>query len=115
MSTDRSTSWRFGGVRGLIVLLSVVVSATTAAAVVANAGAGAHSRRVEVPVPAFPTAAAAGGGSVWLLAGGRLLRVDPARNRVVSQIDVGFRLGSERPCDLAVAGSIVWTIDSVKR
>jgi hypothetical protein len=50
---------------------------------------------------------------VWLLAGGRLLRVDPLRNRVVSQIDVGVRLGSERPCDLAVAGGIVWTIGSV--
>ena len=112
VSTDRSTSWRFVGARRLIVLLSVIVCATTIG-VVANAGAGAQSRRAEVPVPAFPTAVAAGEGSVWLLAGGRLLRVDPARNKVVSKIDVGFRLGSERPCDLAVAGSIVWTIGSV--
>lgn len=50
---------------------------------------------------------------MWLLAGGRLLRIDPASNRVVANIDVGVHLGSERLCDLAVAGRIVWTIGSV--
>jgi hypothetical protein len=112
VSGIRGASSRLGAAQLLIVSLSVVVCATSAA-VVANASARAQVQRVEVPVPAFPTAVTAGGGSVWLLAGGRLLRVDPVRNRVVSQIDVGVRLGSERPCDLAVAGSIVWTIGSV--
>jgi hypothetical protein len=96
----------------LIVLLSVVFCVTTVA-VVASASGRAQVRRAEVPVPAFPTAVTGGGGSVWLLAGGRLLRVDPVLNRVVSQIDVGVRLGSERPCDLAVAGSVVWALGSV--
>jgi hypothetical protein len=112
VSGNRSASSRVGGVRRLIVPLLIAVCAT-AAAVVANASVGAQIRRVEVPVAAFPTAVTAGGGSVWLFAGGRLLRVDPVFNRVVSQIDVGVRLGSERPCDLAVAGSIVWVLGAV--
>jgi hypothetical protein len=111
-SQNSSASPRCRGMRCLIELLSVIVCATTVAAV-ANAGAVAHGRHIEVSVPAFPTAVAAGGGSVWLLAGSRLVRVDPARNRVVSQIDVGVRLGSEQPCDLAVAGSVVWAVGSV--
>jgi hypothetical protein len=112
VSTDRATPRRFVAACRLIAPVSVAVIAATVA-MVATAGARTQGQRVEVAVPAFPTAVTAGGGSVWLLAGGRLLRVDPARNRVVSQIDVGVRLGSERPCDLAVAGSIVWTIGSV--
>ena len=112
MSGIASPSSRVGGVRRLIVLLSVVICVTTVA-VVASASGRAQVRRVEVPVPPFPTAVTGAGSSVWLLAGGRLLRVDPARSRVVSQIDVGVRLGSERPCDLAVAGTVVWALGSV--
>jgi hypothetical protein len=63
-----------------------------------------------IPVPAFPSAIAEGGGSVWVLAGNRLVQIDPSTSRVVARIDVGVRVGSERTCDLAVAGGVVWTI-----
>lgn len=68
---------------------------------------------MEVGVPAFPTAVAAGGGSVWVLAGGRVVRVDVVLDKVIARIDVGVRLGSELTCDLAVAGNIVWAVGSV--
>lgn len=69
--------------------------------------------RVDIAVPAFPSALAAGGGSLWVLAGGHLLRIDTALDRVISQIDVGVRLGSELTCDLTVAGKVVWAVGSV--
>jgi hypothetical protein len=63
-----------------------------------------------IPVPASPSAIAVGGGSVWALAGSRLVEINPRTNRVTAPIDVGVRVGSERTCDLAVAGGLVWTI-----
>src|SRR5229473_1032979 len=66
-----------------------------------------------IPVPAFPSAIAVGGGSVWVLAGGRLVEINPHTRRVVARIDVGVRVGSERTCDLAVAGGLVWTVGAV--
>src|SRR5438034_10455699 len=65
-----------------------------------------------IPVPASPSAIAVGGGSVsvWALAGNRLIEINPRTNRVTARIDVGVRVGSERTCDLAVAGGLVWTI-----
>jgi hypothetical protein len=64
-------------------------------------------------VPAFPTAIAVGGVSVWVLAGNRLVRIDPTTRRVVGRIDAGVRLGSERTCDLAVAGEVVWALGTL--
>ncbi|HET8607944.1 MAG TPA: hypothetical protein VFL66_13070 [Gaiellaceae bacterium] len=66
-----------------------------------------------IGVASFPSAIAVGGGSVWVVAGGRLTRIDPRTRRVVARIDVGVRVGSERPCDLAVAGGVVWTLGAV--
>ena len=65
---------------------------------------------VTIPVPASPSAIAVGGGSVWALAGNRLIDVNPRTNTVTARIDLGVRVGSERTCDLAVAGGLVWTI-----
>lgn len=96
-----------------------VLLATAACAVMGAEGAPAsHGSQgqvsgVEVSVPALPTAVAAGGEFVWLLADGHLVRVDVARARVNARIDVGVRLGSERTCDLAVAGNVVWTLGAV--
>lgn len=113
MSTGRSAPRRSWLVPRSVALLAVVACAATTVTALASGGAHAEARRDEVAVPAFPTAVAAGGGSVWLLAGGHLVRIDAALDRVISQIDVGVRLGSERTCDLAVAGNAVWTVGSV--
>ena len=67
-------------------------------------------RRLRSP---FPSAIAVGGGSVWVLAGGRLVRIDASTGAVVARIDLAVRVGSERTCDLAVAGRIVWALGSV--
>jgi hypothetical protein len=97
-----------------VALLAVgACAATTSVVALAKGGAHAHVRRVEIAVPAFPTAVAVGGDSVWLLAGGRLVRVDLALDKVTSLIDVGVRLGSELTCDLAVGGKLVWALGSV--
>ena len=63
-----------------------------------------------IPVPAWPSAIAVGGGWVWALAGSRLVEINPRTNRVTARIDVGVRVGSERTCDLAVAGGLVWMV-----
>src|SRR5207237_335160 len=60
--------------------------------------------------PASPSAITVGGGSVWALAGNRLVEINPRTTRVTARIDVGVRVGSERTCDLAVAGGLIWTI-----
>ena len=99
--------------RWTVAWAGAVIAATAAIVAGANASATEHVRRVEIPVSAFPSVVTAVAGSVWLLAGGRLLRVDPTTDKVVSQIDAGVRLGSERTCDLAVADGIVWAIGSV--
>jgi hypothetical protein len=113
VSSGRSPRRLWAASRSIVLLAAVACAATTVVTARANGGAHAQMRRVEVAVPAFPTAVAAGGGSVWLLAGGHLLRIDSALDKVISQIDVGVRLGSERTCDLAVAGNVVWTVGSV--
>ena len=69
--------------------------------------------RAAIPVPAFPSAITVGAGSVWVLAGGGLVRINPDTRSVVARIDLGVRVGSERTCDLAVAGGLVWTIGAV--
>jgi hypothetical protein len=112
VSRSRSAHGRIWVVSRAIALLAVGACAATTS-VVALANGGAHARRVEIAVPAFPTAVAAGGDSVWLLAGGHLVRVDAALDQVTSQIDVGVRLGSELTCDLAVGGNLVWALGSV--
>lgn len=71
------------------------------------------AERAKVPVPAFPSAVAVGGGSVWALAGGRLVRISPGRTTVSARIALGVRVGSELTCDLAVAGGVVWAIGAV--
>ncbi|MGH3009868.1 MAG: hypothetical protein ACRDLM_10765 [Gaiellaceae bacterium] len=99
--------------RSIVVLAVVACAATTAVTAPASGGAHAQVRRVELSVPASPTAVAAGGRSLWLLAGGRLVRVDAVLDKVIAQIDVGVRLGSELTCDLAVAGNVVWAVGAV--
>jgi hypothetical protein len=71
------------------------------------------AQRMTVPVPAFPSAIAVGGGSVWALAGGRLVRISPRKNSAIAWIDLGVRVGSELTCDLAVADGVVWVIGAV--
>jgi hypothetical protein len=66
-----------------------------------------------IPVAASPSAISVGGGSVWVLAGNRLVQINPHTSRVVARLDLGERVGSERTCDLAVAGGLVWTIGQV--
>jgi len=66
-----------------------------------------------IPVAASPSAIAVGGGSVWVLAGNRLVQINPHTSRVTARIDLGVRVGSERTCDLAVAGRLVWAIGEV--
>lgn len=112
MSGNRCASRRLREVSRLIVPLAGVVCAAAWLAAGVHASASAHGRRIGVAVPPFPTAVVAGGGSVWLLAGGHLVRVNPALGKVISQINVGVRLGSERTCDLAISGGVVWTIGS---
>jgi hypothetical protein len=95
----------------VLLLLCLLPSATTrAAGVRLDRGSAAVPSRTVVPVPAFPSAIAVGSGSVWTLAGGRLVRINPKTNKVVARIDLGVRVGSERSCDLAVAGGVVWTV-----
>lgn len=65
---------------------------------------------VTIRVPASPSAIAVGGGSVWALAGSRLVEINPRTTRVSARVDVGVRVGSERTCDLGVAGGLVWMI-----
>ena len=79
-------------------------------ALVITTAAVAFAPSVTIAVPAFPSAIAVGGGSVWALAGNRLVELNPHTNRVTARIDLGVRVGSERKCDLAVAGGLVWTI-----
>jgi hypothetical protein len=69
--------------------------------------------RAVIPVPAFPSTVAVGGGSVWVLGGGRLVRINQSTDKVIARISLGVRVGSERTCDLAVAGGLVWTIGTV--
>jgi hypothetical protein len=98
----------------VLLLLCLLPSATTrAAGVRLDRGSAAAPARTVVPVPAFPSAIAVGSGSVWTLAGGRLVRINPKTNRVVARIDLGVRVGSELSCDLAVAGGVVWTIGAM--
>jgi hypothetical protein len=66
-----------------------------------------------IPVASFPSAIAVGGGSVWVLAGNRLVQINPRTSRVTARIDLGVRVGSERTCDLAVAGRLVWAVGEV--
>lgn len=66
-----------------------------------------------IPVAAFPNAIAVGGGSVWVLAGNRLVQINLHTGRLTARIDLGVRAGSERTCDLAVAGGLVWAVGAV--
>lgn len=114
MSGNRSPHGRIWVVsRSFALLAACACVATTSVVALAKGGAHTHVRPVEIAVPGFPTAVAAGGGSVWLLAGGHLVRVDAALDKVSSQIDVGVRLGSELSCDLAVGAKLVWALGSV--
>lgn len=74
------------------------------------AAAVAFAPGATIPVPASPSAIAVGGGLVWALAGNHLVEINPRTNTVTARIDVGVRVGSERTCDLAVAGGLVWMI-----
>jgi hypothetical protein len=65
---------------------------------------------VTIAVPASRSEMAGGGGAVWTLAGNRLVEINPRTPRVTARIDLGVRVGSERTCDLGVAGGLVWTI-----
>lgn len=94
----------------LLLLCLLPVATTRAAGVRLDRGSTAAAVRAVVPVPAFPSAIAVGSGSVWTLAGGRLVRINPNTNGVVARIDLGVLVGSELSCDLAVAGGVVWTI-----
>jgi hypothetical protein len=71
------------------------------------------SSHASISVAAFPNAIAVGGGSVWVLAGNRLVQIDPRSRRVIARIDLGVRVGSERTCDLAIAGGLVWAVGDV--
>jgi hypothetical protein len=98
----------------VLLLLCLLPGATTrAAGVRLDRGSSVAAVRTVVLVPAFPSAIAVGSGSVWTLAGGRLVRINPKTTRVVARIDLGVRVGSELSCDLAVAGGVVWTIGAM--
>ncbi len=66
-----------------------------------------------IRVAASPSAIAVGGGSVWVLAGNRLVRINPHTRQVIARIDLGVRVGSESTCDLGVAVGLVWAIGEV--
>jgi hypothetical protein len=127
---NRRRAWAEPAVSAVMVSLLLLFAASGAAAGARNAHvdrraasafnaaserAAAIGGRAEaaVRVPAFPSAVAVGGGSVWTLAEGRLVRIDPKTKRVVARIDLGVRVGSELTCDLAVGGGVVWTIGTL--
>jgi DNA-binding beta-propeller fold protein YncE len=64
-----------------------------------------------VQVGAEPTQVAVGAGGVWVgvWATGKLVRIDPASNRVVARIPVGRP--QESPIAIAVADRAVWVVD----
>jgi virginiamycin B lyase len=65
------------------------------------------TRRIQLSASA-PYNIWVGGGSVWVAEdqGGRVVRVSPAKNRVVARIRVG-----DGPSDMVFAGSSAWVID----
>ena len=62
-----------------------------------------------IEVGRFPNALTVGEGSVWVMKEGtRVLRIDPATGTIVKRIDVGFSIGSERPCGIDAGEGAVW-------
>jgi streptogramin lyase len=62
-----------------------------------------------IEVGRFPNAVAVGEGAVWVMKEGtRVLRINPATGRIVRRIELGFAIGSERPCGIAVGEGAVW-------
>ena len=70
----------------------------------AGGGPGLVAR---IPTPRAPCGVGSGYGSVWVATdgGGRLLRIDPATNRVTRSVQVG-----RTACTLAVGAGAVWTV-----
>ncbi len=62
-----------------------------------------------IEVGRFPNAVAVGEGGAWVLKEGqRVLRIDPATGAIAKRIDVGFSVGSERPCGIDAGEGGVW-------
>lgn len=62
-----------------------------------------------IKVGRFPNAVSVGEGAVWVMKEGtRVLRIDPATGKIVKRIDVGFSIGSERPCGIDAGEGGVW-------
>jgi YVTN family beta-propeller protein len=62
-----------------------------------------------IEVGRFPNALAAGEDSLWVMKEGtRVLRVNPETGRIMRRIEVGFSIGSERPCGIDAGEGTVW-------
>lgn len=65
-----------------------------------------------VEVGGSPSAVAVGQGATWVVAEGRIVRIDRERNELVARIGAGEPLEGEPPCGIAVGASGVWVTTS---
>jgi len=92
-----------------ILLLSLVAAGACASIAAGAAEAPRVVARIKVAANTAPCAAAAGGRFIWVSDYGSpyLLKIDPARNKVLSKTQIGF--GS---CGLGFGAGSLWIEDT---